>query len=197
MSGGPTIVVKFGESVADGSFFLVALDDAKNVNVPAGQILQSYDFQGVTYFVIYYGVGDIRTLPADGVKSQFNPGDEAYFLAHFDADKLRIADIQATAGTVINQGHVTRSVTDELLFTARGEALTLSHIPAGYLESTWFGRSANLDRNGMQVTADVAPCLGNVTYDFSAMSFKYVPPPMTLSDKESYPVAIVISVEAG
>ncbi|MGV0961805.1 MAG: hypothetical protein ACOYB1_18425 [Limnohabitans sp.] len=196
MSGGPTIIVKFGESVADGSFFLVALDDAMNVNVPEGRIIQRIWSKGEQYFVIYFGVGDIRTLPAEGVKSQFSPGDPVYFLLHYDPTKLRVADIKTTAGTLARQGNISRSATDELLFTEADEAQTLSHIPNGSLAVSFFGRWANLARDGMQIEADTAPVLCKVSYNFAATGYKFVPPPMTLGVDDEYPVAIVVYVEA-
>lgn len=196
MSGGPTIVVKFGESVADGEFFSVDLDDALNVNVPRGRILSRYVLQGVTYYVMYFGVGDIRTLPAEGVKSQFNPGDQVFLLLHYDHSRLRVTDIKATAGQVVMEGAVSRTATDEVLFTAAGELLQLSHIPAGAMAVSWFGRSAAITRDGRNISANDAPCLGNVSYAYQATSCRYVPPPMVLGEDESYPVAIVVYVEA-
>jgi hypothetical protein len=196
MSGGPTIVVKFGESVADGEFFSVELDDNLNTNVPRGRILSSYILQGITYYVMYFGLGDIRTLPAEGVKSQFVPGDQVFFLMHYDHSRLRITDIKATSGQVVVQGEVSRSTTDEVLFTAAGELLQLSHIPVGGVSASWFGRSAAISRDGRNVSANAAPCLGNVSYVYQATSCRFVPPPMTLSDDDSYPVAIVVYVEA-
>jgi hypothetical protein len=196
MSGGPTIVVKFGESVADGEFFSVELDDALNTNVPRGRILGNYVLQGVTYYIMYFGVGDIRTLPAEGVKSQFNPGDQVFLLLHYDHARLRVSDIKATAGQVYTQGEVSRPATDEVLFVTAGEPQQLSHNPAGTLAVSWYGRSAILSRAGRNVSANAAPCLGNVSYSYQATSCKYIPPPMTLGDDDSYPVAIVVYVEA-
>ncbi len=54
MSGGPTIVVKFGDQAASGSFFLVELDETMNVDA------------------------------AGKVKTQFYPGDKIWFLLHYD-----------------------------------------------------------------------------------------------------------------
>lgn len=196
MSGGPTIVVKFGESVIDGKFFSVELDDALNTNVPRGRILSRYILQGVTYFVMYFGVGDIRTLPAEGVKSQFTPGDQVHLLLHYDHSRLRISDIKATAGQIVIAGEVSRTATDEVLFTAAGEPLQLSHIPAGALAVSWFGRSAGITRDGRNVSANAAPCLGNISYAYQATSCRFVPPPMTLGADDEYPVAIVVYVEA-
>jgi len=196
MSGGPTIVVQFGESVADGEFFSVELDDTLNTNVPEGRIINRYVMQGVTYFVLYFGPGDIRTLPAEGVKSQFYPGDLIYFILHYDHSRLRVSDIRTTIGQVVVQGEVSRAVTDELLFVTAGESQQLSHNPAGAIAAAWFGRSAALSREGRNVSANAAPCLGNISYTFQATSCRYVPPPMTLADGEDYPVAIVIYVEA-
>jgi len=151
MSGGPTIVVKFGDSVAADSLFLVELDDTLNTNIPEGKVLHRYIYSGVTYFVMYYGPGDIRTLPAAGIKSQFNPGDPTYFLLHYDPTKLRVADIKTTSGTVTKQGIVKRNETDELFFTSTEATQTLSHIPVASLSDSWFGRSPILSRSGLQL----------------------------------------------
>jgi len=196
MSGGPTIVVKFGESVSDGEFFSVELDDALNTNVPRGQILSNYILQGVTYYVMYFGVGDIRTLPAEGVKSQFNPGDSVFMLLHYDHSRLRIVDIKATAGQVIMYGEVSRYITEEVLFVTAGELHQLSRNPSSDLAASWFGRTAALTRDGRNISANAAPCLGNVSYSYQATSCRYIPPPMVLGEGEDYPVAIVVYVEA-
>jgi len=156
MSGVPTIVVKFGDSVAADSLFLVELDDTLNTNVPEGQVLHRYVFLGVEYFVMYFGPGDIRTLPAAGLKSQFNPGDPIHFLLHYDREKLRVADIKTTSGMVIKQEDAKRSETDELFFTSIEETQTLSHIPAGVLSDSWFGRSPTLSRSELQLTVGLA-----------------------------------------
>ncbi|MFA6135476.1 MAG: hypothetical protein WC869_15800 [Phycisphaerae bacterium] len=174
MSGGPTIVVKFGESVsaADQDLFVLELDAELNVDT------------------------------AGKAKSEFVPGDEIFFLMHYDAARLRVQAIKTTAGQVVLQGQVSRSKTDEQLFVAAAsgqgvsEPVVLPHLPSAAPTVQWFGRESALTRTGRSLTAAVTPCLGKITYNYNATSAKLSPPPLNLAPGEEFPVAVVIYVEA-
>ena len=168
MSGGPTIVVQFGESVAaaDQAGFVVELDDLLNVD-------------------------------AEGeVKTQFHPGDLIHFLMHYDHSKMRVTAIKATSGDVVVLGEVGRDNTVEELFVAAAEPVTLPHVPSGSVTAAWYGRTSILSRDGAALTAAAVPCLGDISYSYIATSCRLVPPPLTLAADEEYPIAVVIYVEA-
>lgn len=167
MSGGPTIIVKFGASVAaDQVLFVVELDNTLNID-SAGE-----------------------------VKTQFFPGDEIFFLMHYDPAKLTVQAIKTTAGQVVLHGQVIRSNTLEELFTAPDEPILLPHMPSGEISVQWFGRTSSLVRSGRSVTAADTPCLGNITYPYTATLAKLIPPPLSLAADEEFPIAVVIYVEA-
>jgi hypothetical protein len=170
MSTTPTIVVRFGQSVAGSTdLFLVELDAQLNRETVDGE---------------------------EREKTQFYPGDEIHFLLHYDRTKYQVEAVRATAGQVQMNQWVSRSHEEELLFEVAGEALELSHLPSAAPAVTWYGRSATLSRDGRAISAAAAPCLGLVSYQFSAWSGKLVPPPMELEDGEEFPMAIVVYVEA-
>lgn len=169
MSTTPTIVVRFGQgSSASADLFLVELDGQLNRETVDGE---------------------------DQEKTQFYPGDEIHFLLHFDQTKYRVTAIKATAGQVQMSSWVDRTHEEELLFEAVGEAVDLSHYPSRAPVVTWYGRTASLSRVGRSLSADKAPCLGILSYNYRAWSGKLVPPSVDLDDDEEYPLAIVVYVE--
>lgn len=170
MSTTPTIVVRFGQGATAGAdLFLVELDAELNRETVDGE---------------------------DREKTKFYPGDEIHFLLHFDQTKYRVTSVKATAGQVQMNQWVSRTHEEELLFEAVSEAVELSHYPSSAPSITWFGRSANVSRDGRSLTADDAPCLGIANYTYRAWSGKLVPPSVDLDDGEEYPLAIVVYVEA-
>lgn len=167
MSGGPTIVVKFGESVDQSldQLFVVELDDTRNVD-------------------------------QDGeVKNQFFPGEHVWFLMHYDHG-LRVTAIKTTSGEVFRHGLVSRGKTEEILFESIDDEHELPHNPAGHPSAVWYGRSSTINRSDRTLTAASTPCIGDVSYSYQAESYEYVPPDMTLAGDEEYKVGIVIWVEA-
>jgi hypothetical protein len=196
MNAEPTIVVKFGEGVAAGEFFVVELDEALNRNASKqGTILFTYTFGGVEYFLMHTSRGVLR-VPAGEVRSRFAPGDPAYFLLHYDPARVYVAAVAATAGTVVVGSMVDRRATDQVLFDAPDEPRELTHIPSGEVSASWYGRAATLDRQGRQITASATPAIADIAYPYQALSAVYHPPPMELSGDDVYPIAIVVSVEA-
>lgn len=165
--GGPTIVVKFGESVDQtlDQLFVVELDEQLN-----------RDIQGE-------------------VKNQFLPGDPVYFLMHYDPG-LRVAAIRTTSGDVVRLGTVGRTGSEEILFEAADDEHELPHNPSGHPSASWYGRSSTINRSGRTLTAASTPCIGEVSYGYQAESCRYEPPAMSLSGDQEYKVGIVIHVEA-
>jgi len=163
----PTIVVSFGDSVAtDDQFFIVELDGVLNVD-SAGE-----------------------------VKTQFQPEDDVFFLMHYDKSKLRITDIKTTDSQVVVGREVTRSTTTEYLFVDPSTPQELTYIPDKKPEPSWYGNESALRREGRSVYAASCPCIGDITYEYKATSARLAPPDITLEADETYPVAIVIYVEA-
>lgn len=166
----PTIVVRFGQSVSGGAdLFLVELDGQLNREIVDG---------------------------IDQEKTQFYPGDEINFLLHYDRSKYQVEAIKATAGQVQMNQWVTRTHEEEMLFEAVGDAQELSHIPSGSPTITWYGNTAEIDRDGRSLSASAAPCIGHASYPYQAWSGKLVPPSIELEDGEEFPLAIVVYVEA-
>ena len=163
----PTIVVSFGDSVgADDQFFIVELDDILNVD-SSGE-----------------------------VKTQFQPEDDVFFLMHYDKSKLQIIDIKTTDSQVVIGDEVTRSTTIEYLFVDPADPQELTYIPGTEPEPSWYGNESGLRREGRGLYALSCPCIGDVTYEYRATSARLVPPDITLAADETYPVAVVIYVEA-
>jgi hypothetical protein len=162
---GPTIVVKFGDSVASGALCLVELDEKMNVD----------------------GEGK--------AKSQFYPGDPVYFLVHHDPT-LQITAIGCTSGQVVAQGTVSRDHKEDVFFLAPDEAHETPHNVAGGVTGKWYGRASALTMTGRSLLAPGAPCIGSISYSFTARLFQFLPPAMTLAVDETWPVGIVITVEA-
>jgi hypothetical protein len=192
----PTVVVKFGEGVAADAFFLVELDDALNRNVEKqGRIIVSYFLRGELWYVMSTSRG-LERVPAGDVKSRFSPGDDAHLLLHYDPDKLQVSRLETTAGMALLGQMVSRQATDQVLFEVVDAAPELSHLPDGALSARWYGRSGALRRSGRVLTADAAPAIADISYSYRARSVRYVPPPMSLAGDATYPVAIVVHVEA-
>lgn len=161
-----TIKVDFGDNVSSDVFFVIELDDTLN-------------------------------LDGDGnVKTQFNPGDSVYFILHYDSSKVTVSAIAASAGDVVSEGSVTRTVTDRLSFTNIDDAVDLSHIPNTTLSADWFGNEPGITRDGISVTADTAPAIGDIKYNYVADGYRFDPPDMDLGDDDDFPVLIVVAIEA-
>lgn len=162
-----TIVVKFGDSVSDGDkFFVVELDDEKNIN----------------------NDGEVLT--------QFVPGDNIYFLMHYDKTKLKIVDIKTSDGQVHLFGDTTRENTIEMIFVDEESKHELPHIPNNTPTASWYGNVANINRDERIITVDSWPCIGNISYRYKATSAKLVTPNVDLEAEEIYRIVIAIYTEA-
>jgi hypothetical protein len=161
-----TIVVRFGDSVSDpGLLALVELDDSRNLG-PAGE-------------------------PITG---NFPPGQSVFFLVHHDP-LLRIGSVVATSGSVAAQGLNTFSREQQTFFQAVNEPIDLPHLPTAHPAVVWYGRQSALIRDGRSLTAPGAPCIGDLSYQFTASLYRYTPPSLDLDADEVWPVGIVITME--
>jgi hypothetical protein len=138
---------------------------------------------------------DSRNLDAAGeVRTSFYPGDQVFFLVHH-APTLRIGSVVPTAGSVFPQGQQSFSRTVQQLF-ADTEPVSLSHLPAGGVTAAWYGRSTSLAQAEHQLTAADPPAIGELSYSFSGQLYRLQTPVVELSEDDSYPVAIVVTLEA-
>lgn len=139
---------------------------------------------------------DTRNLDAAGdVKTSFAPGDLVYFRVHHD-QALRIGSVVPTDGSVTALGRAVFPNAIEAQLFATAEAVSITHRPAGGVSATWYGRSAGLSVAGEKLTADNVPCIGRIEYSFEGALYRLQAPNPTLAADETYPVAIVITMEA-
>ena len=179
-SGGPTIVVDFGESVAESDRqFIIELDEVMNV-----------DDQGE-------------------VKTEFYKDDFIWFRTHYNHSKLQVTAIKTTAGQVVDQGQVSRSKTDEMLFVNNDTPVSVNYEIDGSPSAVWYCNEASLTKTEGGLKASNSPCIGDITYSFSCTLYQFRPPPLSTSDfqkvadsrdieldEAQYPIAIVFTVEA-
>jgi|LGOV01.1.fsa_nt_gb hypothetical protein len=171
-----SLVVQFGESVSASQQFAV------------------------------FELDDQFNVDADGkVKTQFYPREEVFLRLHHGAD-LRVTQVIATDGMVVDMGSGSRDITTQQVFpaplvetgTERTGDVTLAYIPAGNLHPSWMGRAGSgLENDGRQVwITGGEPCMADISYPVNFTLFKLIPPSMSLAGDEQYPVAVVAYLEA-
>lgn len=174
-----SIILEFGEGVdGDSAFVKVELDEVRNVDA-AGE-----------------------------AKTEFNPGDDVYFLVQIGQD-LAIDWVLPTSGTVNQIAAVKRKRTQELVFTPQNLSKDLDYIPTAQPTVKFYGKTpalkamdgVTLALAGIEELMDSdpvpsdLPAVCDVEYDVEFRSFRFVPPPMNLPDENSeYKVRIVIKV---
>ncbi|MFT5728754.1 MAG: hypothetical protein ACI8PB_002910 [Desulforhopalus sp.] len=164
MSSEITSVVSFGESVSSSSALIVA----------------EIDFD--------------KHKDDDGnAQTTFLPGEAVYFLVHHDPT-IKIVRVQSTDGGDVQRiGVVTRIKTVELSFDHPAHLLTLGYNPAGAASAKWYGRQSNLYLDGRDLQADLAPCLGDVSFPFVAVQYLHRPiDGLSLAAGESFPTDIKV-----
>jgi len=131
---------------------------------------------------------------ADGnVKSVFLPGDEVFFLLHYDASVAIVRVLATDGGDVQRIGQVTRSNTLESTFQHPADLVDLPHRPNGQPDVKWFGRSGSLLLSGRSLRTDAAPCLGEISYNFTAMQYRHrLVNGIVLQPGEAFPVDVVV-----
>ena len=162
-----TIVVEFGEGVDSTALVVVELDDAVN--------------------------RDSEGKPT----SSFHPGDEPGFVVHYDPAALRIDRVKCSSGMVIDNGPVSRVRKQQVQFVVPGKPVSLPHIPASGVSVDWYGNAPTISQAGRQLTASgILPAIGQANYSINCHAYRLAPPPMSLAENESYPVLIVVYMEA-
>ncbi len=160
-----TIVLTFGKAVQTASGLLLAEIDA----------LMHRDSDG-------------------GRITRFEPGTNVFFLLHHDP-AIRIVRVDDTGGgNVYRLGEVTRTGMQKgVTFTHPQAQIMLQHIPSGPPSASWYGESSTLVvRKRQAISAPSAPCLGDISYQYRAWQYRYVPPAMNLSVDQEFPVDIII-----
>jgi hypothetical protein len=138
---------------------------------------------------------DSRNLDANGeVKSSFAPGDAVYFLLHH-APTLTLGSMVATAGYIVPMGTARfERVVDQQLFV-NTEPISVTHLPAGGVGVSWYGRESATTQSTNQLTATDPPAIGVLTYQFDALLYRLQTPGVVLADNETFPVAVVATME--
>lgn len=136
-------------------------------------------------------------LDAEGnERSSFLPGEEVSFLLHYDPAKVRIVRLRATDDGDIQQiGQVTRTRKEQLTWQHPAHLIDLRYLPSGGLSAAWYGRSSNLYRTGRSVQADLAPCLGDISYPVAFTQYSHRPAVAEIADGEEYPTDIIVEYE--
>ncbi len=133
----------------------------------------------------------------DTGKSSFAPGTEVVFLVHYDQSKLRVASVAASSGMVVPFGQAQVERRTQGVFPAPDAAVDLPHIPSGPVTATWYGKAAAIGQEGRRITArNGTPAIGELVYKVSCLRYKLIPPPLDLADDETWPVLVVVRMEA-
>ena len=136
-------------------------------------------------------------LDAEGnERSQFLPGEEVYFLLHYDPAKVRVIRLRATDnGDVQRIGQVSREREEQITFLHPADLHSLGYQPEGGLLTKWYGRSSNIYLQGGQYHADLAPCLGDIKYSVRFEQYLHKPATVQIPDGEEFPTDIIIEYE--
>ena len=139
--------------------------------------------------------GELNRTADDQEKTQFFPGDRPVWLVHHDAT-VRIGSVACSSGMIQALGQVTRTRTQQMPFPAR-EAIDLPYVPAGGVSVQWYGNNGGLVQAGRSVRATgTVPAIGEVSYPVRFSQYRLIPPALSLSGEETWPVLIVVTMEA-
>lgn len=139
--------------------------------------------------------GELNRTADDQEKTQFFPGDRPVWLVHHDAT-VRISSVACSSGMIQPLGQVTRTRSQQMPFPA-GEAVELPYVPAGGVSVQWYGNNGALSRTGRSVRATGSvPAIGEVSYPVRFAQYRLIPPSLSLSGEETWPILIVVTMEA-
>jgi hypothetical protein len=173
MSVEASIVVQFGTGITGGSNDIVVVEfDDKHPN----------------------------NLNADKeVKSTFDPDDQPVILVHY-ASHLKITDVKTTAGNVGEIGqNIVRERKDSSLFTKLDSTNSFSYVTATGLTQSWYGNKgvAVINKNQLELSGGTTPCYGDFTFKVNFnKQYMLIPPALNLKEDETYPIYIVIYIDA-
>ena len=139
--------------------------------------------------------GELNRTADDQEKTQFFPGDRPVWLVHHDAT-VRIGSVACSSGMIQPLGQVTRTRTQQMQFPA-GEAMDLPYVPAGAVSVQWYGNNGGLVQTGRSVRATGSvPAIGEVSVPVRFSQYRLIPPALSLAGEETWPVLIVVEMEA-
>lgn len=130
-------------------------------------------------------------------RSDFLPGEGVYFLIHHRSS-ITIKKVRATDGGDVQKiGKVTRDAEQEVSFTHPAMTGQLGHLPRGSVTASWYGRTSPLKREGQDISASGAPCLGKLSYRYEAVQYLHRPPAGVSLDADGQWLSdIVVEYEA-
>jgi hypothetical protein len=150
--------------------------------------------------------GIFKNFEADSVKNGYEgysiqQNKPWYFYLQYDS-RYKISVWDQNGGVVSPVGPVQRQKTEDLIrfYGAGANTHELAWILDGTPDYTWFDdkavRSFALAGRKITVSLESCPTCLTVTYNFTAMQYKYTPPVTDLVDQDDkYPVAIRFSLE--
>lgn len=139
--------------------------------------------------------GEVNRTADDEEKTQFIPGDRPVWLVHHDAT-LRIGNVACSSGMIQALGQVTRTRTQQTPFPAR-ESVELPYLPAGAIAATWYGNNGGLRVSGRTATAEgTVPAIAELSIPVRFSQYRLIPPSLSLSGEQTWPVLIVVTMEA-
>ena len=139
--------------------------------------------------------GELNKDSEGNEKTQFVPGDRPVWLVHHDST-VRIGSVACSSGMIQPLGQVTRTRSQQMQFPAR-EATDLPHNPSGNPTVRWYGNNGALSRTGRSVRATgTIPAIGEVGYPVQFHQYRLIPPSLSLSGEETWPILIVVTMEA-
>ena len=141
---------------------------------------------------------DLVNIDDDGeIKNEYYPGDSRFLLV-IVPDTYRLIEVKTTDGSVVATGAVTRAQKDRLLFADKDESLSLTQLPAGSVSPKWYGKTATITIDKQSVTASAAPCIADLSYNYSALQYKLTAPVslnIGTEEDDDWPIGVVVYVE--
>ena len=132
-------------------------------------------------------------------ETSFDSGDTIYLRVQHSPEVV-LSNVKATHGSVFENGNVSRTEDDELLWL-NVDPQDLSYIPAVLTDALWYGNNgAGLRKEGLkQVRLETVndPALVKLSYSSVFKSFKLIAPTVNLSafEDSTYPINIVATFE--
>ena len=152
---------------------------------------------GVSGSIIAEIDGEMHLDKDGNERSSFLPGESVYFYLHYDSN-VRIIRVRSTDGGDVQRiGSIIRQKTQQITFEHPAHLVDLQYQPKNKPTAIkWYGRASNLFLTGRTLQADLAPCLGDITYQIAAVQYLHRPPlGLTLDAGETFPNDIVIEYE--
>lgn len=134
---------------------------------------------------------------AGNIKSEWQPGDDAYLLVHHD-HTARIVAVKATAGSIGSGEQVVLTREELIGFPEANAQQALQYLPAGVPEVAWKGnRGRDVIARGREVVVGLGdfPCLAQCVYPVRFTRYRLKTPSMTLQADETFPIRVYVYYE--